>query len=406
VNARRLIRPAIVLILPLASSTVALPAQAGEIPQPEQRIYDSCGFDFILDICSMNPDGTGEVMLTNDGSNDYDPELSPNGTTLAWTKFVDQIWVMKPDGSNQHQLKDFGAPAYAPTWSPDGKKIAFGCWTPGGGPQGICIANADGSGYELVYASTGATQPDWSPDGSTILFESAAGMDAYDIFALNVGSARSIAGAQAVNLTNTPDLDERGARWSPDGTGVAFFGEDPGGNGFYTMNPDGSSRQLLFKPMFFAHPSSPAWAPDGMSLALICDQLAGNSREMCIVDADSGSLADVLEVNAGHLSEGWTEPSWGSTGGVPQGDIDCSGGADPIDSLKLLRFDAGLPISNTNPCADIGEQVLIGDLALTWGDVDCDGSVNPVDSLKVLRFDAGLPVAQEPGCPPMGEFLA
>ncbi len=38
----------------------------------------------------------------------------------------------------------------------------------------------------------------------------------------------------------------------------------------------------------------------------------------------------------------------------------------------------------------------------TWGDVDCSGFVNPVDSLKLLRFDAGLGVTQEPGCPGMG----
>jgi len=28
--------------------------------------------------------------------------------------------------------------------------------------------------------------------------------------------------------------------------------------------------------------------------------------------------------------------------------------------------------------------------------------VNPIDSLKILRFDAGLDVAQEEGCPEIG----
>ncbi|MEX0682057.1 MAG: hypothetical protein WD472_01190, partial [Dehalococcoidia bacterium] len=41
-----------------------------------------------------------------------------------------------------------------------------------------------------------------------------------------------------------------------------------------------------------------------------------------------------------------------------------------------------------------------------WGDVDCSGEVNPVDSLKLLRFDAGLPVAQEPDCPPIGDTVS
>lgn len=33
------------------------------------------------------------------------------------------------------------------------------------------------------------------------------------------------------------------------------------------------------------------------------------------------------------------------------------------------------------------------------GDVDCSGEVNPIDALKILRFDAGLSVSQAEGCP-------
>ena len=36
------------------------------------------------------------------------------------------------------------------------------------------------------------------------------------------------------------------------------------------------------------------------------------------------------------------------------------------------------------------------------GDVDCSGEVNPIDALKILRFDAGLHVGQEDGCPEIG----
>ncbi len=84
------------------------------------------------------------------------------------------------------------------------------------------------------------------------------------------------------------------------------------------------------------------------------------------------------------------------------GDNNCSGSADPIDSLLTLRFDAGLP-ANTGNCPDFGEVVDVQNASLhRWGDVDCGGNVTPVDSLKLLRFDAGLGVTQEPGCPGMG----
>ncbi|MCH7485039.1 MAG: hypothetical protein IIA90_07840, partial [Chloroflexi bacterium] len=48
----------------------------------------------------------------------------------------------------------------------------------------------------------------------------------------------------------------------------------------------------------------------------------------------------------------------------------------------------------------------VGDVAFAsphpWGDVDCGGEVTPVDSLKLLRYDAGLGVTQEADCPGMG----
>ena len=36
------------------------------------------------------------------------------------------------------------------------------------------------------------------------------------------------------------------------------------------------------------------------------------------------------------------------------------------------------------------------------GDVDCDDAVNSIDSLKLLRFAAGLSYTQQPACPDIG----
>jgi len=118
---------------------------------------------------------------------------------------------------------------------------------------------------------------------------------------------------------------------------------------------------------------------------------------------------------------------------VPFGDVDCSGqvdpsssgsgtagiaGVNPIDSLKILRGDAGLS-SNTGNCPDLAAIVNIqaaatsgarlgiqGDgLDLPWGDVDCGGTMNPIDSLKILRFDAGLGVSQDEVCFDIGSLV-
>jgi hypothetical protein len=84
------------------------------------------------------------------------------------------------------------------------------------------------------------------------------------------------------------------------------------------------------------------------------------------------------------------------------GDANCSGEANPVDSLLTLRADAGLD-ANTGDCPPLGTEVDVLNASLhLWGDVDCSGALNPVDSLKVLRFDAGLSVAQGEDCPAMG----
>ena len=102
----------------------------------------------------------------------------------------------------------------------------------------------------------------------------------------------------------------------------------------------------------------------------------------------------------GHPADaGALSPAWG--------DVDCSGGINPVDSLKLLKVDAGLTVSQPVPgCPAIGADYATGAYTWKWGDVDCSGSVSPVDSLKVLKTDAGFPPVQTvANCPAMGSTV-
>jgi len=75
---------------------------------------------------------------------------------------------------------------------------------------------------------------------------------------------------------------------------------------------------------------------------------------------------------------------------------------NPIDSLLTLRDDAALLV-DTKGCPELQTIVDVLNASLhPWGDVDCGGEMTPVDSLKILRFDAGLDVGQEDGCPLIG----
>jgi ubiquinone biosynthesis protein UbiJ len=74
------------------------------------------------------------------------------------------------------------------------------------------------------------------------------------------------------------------------------------------------------------------------------------------------------------------------------GDVDCDGDVDSVDALKELRHVAVLPVSQSEPCPDIGSEV-----ASIFGDVDCDDDVDAVDALKILRYVAALPIQSGAG---------
>jgi hypothetical protein len=121
----------------------------------------------------------------------------------------------------------------------------------------------------------------------------------------------------------------------------------------------------------------------------------------CGLDSALGGNSITLNVEAAPTPTPTPSPSPVGES-VVWGDSNCSQQVDPVDSLFVLRGDAGLT-TNTGDCPDMGEDIeILNASPHIWGDVDCTGSMSPVDSLKLLRFDAGLTASQEEGCPGIG----
>ncbi len=104
----------------------------------------------------------------------------------------------------------------SPAWSPDGKQIAFS--TNLTGRINLWKVSSDG-GWPLQLAVSDDRQYDavWSPDGKWIVYEQDfGGSEYYDLFAV------PSQGGAPINLTNTPEISESNAQFSPDGKTIAL----------------------------------------------------------------------------------------------------------------------------------------------------------------------------------------
>jgi Tol biopolymer transport system component len=155
-----------------------------------------------FDILVVNADGTGEQDITNSDFDELNPAWSPDGARIAFagvrfeqsldpisgepfTAAQYEIVTMNPDGSGE-QILSAGDPGSfratnleddrAPAWSPDGSQLVFMSQSvdPCCPPWQIWSVNRDGTGATVLSddPTVNDLAPSFSPDGTQILFTS------------------------------------------------------------------------------------------------------------------------------------------------------------------------------------------------------------------------------------------
>jgi dipeptidyl aminopeptidase/acylaminoacyl peptidase len=175
------------------------------------------------------------------------------------------------------------------SWSPDGMTLLYvsqhdidGRLNPNWQWNLFAIDLHSRDKRRLVVGDGCEKEPDWSPDSIHIAFSSSRNGN-WDIFVV------SAAGGVPHNLTNTFDLDEHQATWSPDGSQIAYIGFQQISYSevhqhLYIVNTlTGESTQLTY-----GHEMAvmPRWSPDGTHIAFLVYEPNGRRWYLDSIRAD------------------------------------------------------------------------------------------------------------------------
>ena len=193
--------------------------------------------------------------------------------TVVFSAYVGEsrqdIYAMNPDGSNVRRITTDTAPDLEPDFAPGNRKIV---WTRGDGLAArLYTANPDGTKQTpLTPLGVPASGARFSPDGTRIAFvgvvtdstNPTSPATYSEIFVINAD------GTGLKRLTyDRDDTEDSRPTWSPDGTKLAFASTRGGAAdaSIYEMTADGLDLHLLRSCA--AACDYPAYSPDGTRIA-------------------------------------------------------------------------------------------------------------------------------------------
>ncbi len=237
------------------------------------------------------PNGLTPHQIIYDIVSAGDPQISPDGKTLLFTKSWaepaeansrSEIWISHADGGDQRVFTDEGKRSSSPRWSPDGSQVAFVSDRGDNGNAVFIMPAGGGEATELARHRSGISGLAWSPDGTTLAYT--ANFDPNDPEDKGPGECA----APNVRAVRRYDYKQDSRGYLNDARQQVWL-----------VSADGSGKRKLTNELIdFEHPQ---WSPDGKTIAAkvpLRNQMGG---QLALIDVATG-MAKRVGPEQGSLS--------------------------------------------------------------------------------------------------------
>jgi Tol biopolymer transport system component len=261
------------------------------------------------DVATIPSEGGAPVQVTHDAFMDWNPVWSPDGKYLYFASDrggAMNIWRVRIDersGKVLGELESVATPSQDSShlsFSKDGTRMVYVRRAATQNFQAVAFdpvaRHATGAPAVITRGARQVMNPDISPDSQSITFVQWGKTEDIGVMKIDGTGMRQL----------TDDVyKDRGPRWSPDGSRIAFYSNRTGKYQVWMINPDGSGlKQLTNAPRDILYP---VWSPDGKRIVY---SVQGDVPGILSMDS-----FQIEPLSAMKLPDGWYEIwSWSVDG--------------------------------------------------------------------------------------------